>query len=529
MGLLRSPAMRVPTPARKPISDEQPSFKDGLNTVSTDYAVLETQMRRSDNIRLNDYGAATKRGGTQRTAGALVAATTVRNGYGWRKDSSTFYTLAMCNGHLFTTTYGAFPLTWTDQSGAFTASAVPSFAGFRDTSANVVYVASGGALRKWDGTTLTSLANPVHASGVCVYHDRLWGWGVSGTLDSIYYSNLSAATSSKGGDSLGYAPDSGGQIVVRTFGQQDIVSAAVVNTSLLIWHKRGISRITGYGNSDITVTPEAITADVGLVGQGALVVFDNIAYFVSERGVYQANEMSVSPLDTPDKPDPVRAIISTLTAANLALIKCAYNRPAHELWVQVPGVGIYLYHTVLQSWSGPFVDGYTNPDTTCLFETLNASGQPVMLRGDETGFVSLCDEMTYFLDNVAAAGTGGTAYNGVIQCHRMFCGDATRANAYRWIYLLGQPAGSTQINVAWNTITDAESYQIPVTQLGAGGAWGATTSTWGTGIWGAGGQTPFYIPASGVGPFIDVIITDSGMAASQYMAVQVQGVAYGQR
>lgn len=516
----------MPSQARANISDSQPSFSGGLNTVSNDYTVAEDQMRRSDNFRLNDYGAATKRGGSQRTAAALAAASVVA-GYSWRQSSSTTYTLAMCNGHLFTTTYGTFPLTWTDQSGSFTAGAATSFSGFRDASANVVYIATGAALRKWDGTTLTSLANPVHAGGVCVYHDRLWGWGVSGTLDSVYYSNLSDAASTIGGDSLGYAPSSGGQIVVRTFGQQDIVACATVNTSLLIWHRRGISRITGYGNSDITVSPEAVTADVGLVGQGAICVYDNIAYFVSERGVYSGNEMSVAPLDTPDKPDPVRAIIPTLSATNLAAIVCSYNRQKHEVWVQVPGIGIYLYHTVLKSWSGPFVDGYLTPDTTALFEAIDTTGSPIMLRGDASGFVSMCDSMTFFLDNVTSTGSAGTAYTGVLQSHRMFCGNATRANAYRWIFLLCQPNSSQSINVAWNTLTDAGSFDLPAS---AGGlAWGSDSTSWGAGSWGAGGQAPFYIPCAGTGPFIDVIISDSGMGASQYATIDVTGWGLGQR
>jgi hypothetical protein len=243
-----------------------------------------------------------------------LAAFPVREGYTWRQSATTTYTMAVCNGSLFTTTYGAFPLTWSNKGGSFTTTAVPDFAAFRDASANVVYIATGGALQKWDGTTRTSIANAVHAAGICVYHDRLWGWGVSGSLDSVFYSNLSDATSSTGGDSLGYATESGGQIIIRTFGQQDIVACAPINTSLLIWHKRGISRITGYGQSDITVTPDAVTADVGLVGKDAVTVYDNLAYFVSERGVYAANESSVMPLGTPEKPDPVLPQLQTLSS-----------------------------------------------------------------------------------------------------------------------------------------------------------------------------------------------------------------------
>jgi len=537
MSILVAPRLKVPTQAREAVADQQPGFQDGLNSVSNDYALLPTQARRLDNTRLSDIGAATKRGGTQQTAPALASAV-VRNGYGWRQSSSAFYTLALCNGALFTTTYGAFPLTWTNRGGTFTASVTPSFAGFRDTSANVVYIATGGALQKWDGTTLTSLTNPVHATGICVYNDRLWGWGVAGSLDSIFYSNLSDATSSTGGDSLGYGAGSGGQIVVRTFGQQDVVACAPVGTSLVIFHRRGISRLTGYGQSDTSVAPAGITADVGLVGPEAVAVYgtgttssgyvaSTIAYFVSERGVYEANEQGVQPLATPEKPDPVLPQLLTLSAANLALVKLRVNRATREVWIQLPGIGVYLFHTVLRSWSGPFVDGYLSPDTTCLFETVDANDQPVLLRGDASGFVSLCEAPGVFLDNVASDGTGGTAYNAVIQCHRMFMGDPTRADGYRWAEVLAALAGSAAASVGWNTLTDANSFQLPADNTPS--AWGGSGSTWGTGTWGQGGQSPFYVPLSGTGPFIDITITDSGQAASQWASVQVAGYAYGRR
>lgn len=518
MGLLK-----LPRSVREPVEDSQPGFSDGLNSVANDFALLPTQMRRSDNVRLVDVGAATKRGGTQRTS-ATLGAGAVKGGYSWRQSSSATYTLAMCNGSLCKATYGALPLTWTSIGAGFPVGLV-SFAGFRDATSNVVYIATGAALQKWDGTTLTSLSPPVHAGGVCVYHDRLWGWGVATALDSVFYSNPSSATSSIGGDSLGVGASSGGQIVVRTFGQQDIVACAPVNTSLLIFHRRGISRLTGFGQSDTTVTPDAVTADVGLVGQNAVCVYNNLAWFVSERGVYEANEMAVEPLATPEKPDPVLPQLLTLSSANLASVTCRYNHATRELWIALPGIGIYVFHTILRSWAGPFGDGYLAPDTTCLFEAVDANAQPIFLRGDTAGFVSLCDPAGVFLDNVSAAGVGGSPYSAVIQCHRMYCEDPTRADAYRWAEVLAAPNGSTSIAVSWNTLTDAGSYQIPGS-LG-GNAWGA--GTWGSGTWGVGGQTPFYVPLSGTGPFIDLTITDSGPAASQYASVAVRGFAYGRR
>jgi hypothetical protein len=52
--------------ARERIVDQQPAMGDGLNDVSDDLALLPTQLRLAINARLTEYGAVTKRGGTQR-------------------------------------------------------------------------------------------------------------------------------------------------------------------------------------------------------------------------------------------------------------------------------------------------------------------------------------------------------------------------------------------------------------------------------------------------------------------------------
>lgn len=504
---------------RQPIADAQQGFAGGLNAVSDPSAVGKNQMVRSDNVRLSDYGAATKRGGTQHIHATALAAKSVKSGYAWRKDATTVYGLVSCNAAVHSFTWGAFPRTLTS-IGAINDVAA-SFAAFRDGSANVVYIASGTNLKKWDGTTYSSISAASQATGICVFNERLWGWGVSGSLDSVFYSALD------NGDTLGVGASGGGQIIVRTFGQRDIVACAPVNTSLLIFHRQGISRITGYGQNDTTVAPAGVSPDGGCVGAKAVTVYDNIAYFVSDRGAFKCNEMDVVPLATPEKPDPVAAQLMNLSAANLALVEVKFNRRTKEVWVQLPGIGIYVYHTVLQSWSGPFVDGMISPDTTCLFEMLDASDQPITLRGDTTGFVSQCEPSAVYLDNVLSDGTGGTAYNAVIQCHRMYGGDEkTMAVGWLWAEILASLMGSANASVGWNTLTDAGATQIG-SGTGTTVSWGS--GTWGTGTWGAGGQSPFYIRLSGAGPFVDLTIIDSGQSAATYAAVQVSGVRYGRR
>lgn len=506
--------------SRPVLPDQQPRFDGGLNTVSDDAALLPNQMRRAENARLTDFGAVTKRGGTRRASTAAIDASEVQGGYGWRKDSGTSEILAIVDGTLYTTTYGSFPWTWASEVGALSTTAVPTFAQFRDAGgADVVYIADGGLLNDWDGTTLTvDIASTAQCSVIVVHNERLWGTGVAASPDSIFYSALN------NGDTLGNAGSGGGEIIVRTFGDEVIVGLASINTSLLIFHRRGISRLTGYGQDDITVAPEGVTSDVGTIAKNSIVASDNLAYFISERGLYRCNESTVAPVGTPEKPDPTLPIIRGMTAAQLADIRCILNRATRELWIYLPGQGVYVYHTLLNAWAGPWDTGYLFPETTALFEVVDTNGLPVVLKGDEDGWVSLCDAPDIFTDNAAADGTGGDSYTMTVQLHRLYCGDDAEAKALRWGYLTAKLNGSASTSVTWATDVVSGTYQLPPD---TGGVWGS--GVWGTGVWSTSTSRNYRIPQGGTGYYVDIYISDSGSALPEFSRFQLQAFALGRR
>lgn len=509
--------------AREVLQDAQPRFDGGLNTVSDDAALAPTQMRVATNARLTDFGAVTKRGGTQRVSSAAIdAGEEVQGGFNWRKDTGASEILAVVDGTLYTTTYGSFPLTWTAESGTLDTVSRPGFAKFRDANGDdVVYIGDGGLLNKWDGTTLTTnIAGTIGAKNITVHNERLWSCGCGVSPQSVFYSDLN------NGDTLGDAANGGGEIIVRTFGDQVVVGLASVNTSLLIFHRRGISRITGFGQDDTLVAPAGVTADVGTIAAGSIVEADNVAFFVSERGLYRCNEAEVAPVGTPEKPDPLLPIIRQMTAAELDDIRSVLNRATRELWVYLPLRGVFIYHTLLNSWSGPWETGYLSPETTAVFEVVDTNNLPVIFKGDVGGWVSLCDAPDVFLDNVAADGTGGERYSMVVQMHRLYAGDDAEAKALRWGYLTAQLDGSDQCSVAWSTGISAGTYQI---QGDASFTWGGTNTSWGTGTWGGQGSRNFRIPMGGTGYYIDMTISDSGNALPLFSRFQLETFALGRR
>lgn len=445
----------------------------------------------------------------------------IANGFSWRQDATgQQQLLVVAGGTLYTATYATLPWVWVGQSGTLSGVVTPTFAQFRDGANDVVYIGDGGLLNKWDGTTLTTdIAGTIGARMITVHNQRLWSCGCSVSPDSIFYSALND------GDTLGNAGAGGGEIIVRTFGDENVVALASVGQSLLIFHRRGVSRLTGYGQDDITVEPAGITADVGLIAPKAVVPVGNIAFFVSERGLYRCNEAEVAPVGTVEKPDPLLAPIRQLSEAQFDGIRSVFNRATRELLVFIPNYGVYAYHTILQSWSGPWDTGYLTPATTALFGVLNAEGLPVVLRGDADGYVSLCDPPGVVLDNVNADGSGtGTRYTMTVQMHRMYCGDDALAKALRWGYLTANLKGSDQCTVQWRTDTDTGAYTLPPSSLAI---WGS--GTWGTGTWAQSSSQSYRVPMGGTGYYTDVEVIDSGAALPVISRVQLEQFALGRR
>jgi hypothetical protein len=427
--------------------------------------------------------------------------------------------MVIAGGSLWTSSYAATPWTWTQQTGALSTTVTPYFAKFRDASNNdVVYIGDGGGVNRWDGTTLTLNISPVGAKNVVVHNQRLWSCGCGTNPQSIFYSSLN------NGDTLGDGSSGGGEIIVRTFGDETIIGLASVNTSLLIFHRRGISRLTGYGQSDITVSPEGVSSDVGTIAAGSIASVENIAYFVSERGLFRCNESEVAPVGSPATPDPLLPLIRSLTSAQFDGIRAVYNRATREVWINIPDSGIYTYHTLLNAWTGPWDSGYTSPSTTCLFESFDSNGLPIVLKGDGDSYVSICDADDVFLDNVEADGTGGSAYIMEVRFHRLYGGDSSLSKAMRWGYIQAELKGSTGSSVEWSTGASAGSFSLPQS---FSKVWGS--GYWGSGTWGGPGSLSYRIPMNGNGYYVDVSFIDSGSALPVVTSFALDAFALGRR
>src|SRR5690606_32348517 len=128
----------------------------------------------------------------------------------------------------------------------------------------------------------------------------------------------------------------GGSARVRTFGISEITGLQVLGSSLLIFHRDGISRFTGWSQDDIDIDAgaEGITQDVGTISPASIVVVENYCYFLTDRGVYRTNGQSVEEISPS-----IASVFRALDRALLARAQAVHNRKFGEIWFYLPDVG----------------------------------------------------------------------------------------------------------------------------------------------------------------------------------------------
>ena len=237
-------------------------------------------------------------------------------------------------------------------------------------------------------------------------------------------------------------------------------------------------------------------------------------------------EGAVGLVGTATVPDPLPAafVAAIANSANLLLTRVVYNAPRQEVWVMVPTVGLYVYHTVLGAWSGPWIGPYA---------VANTSFCPVFVRGDNAIFVSdapnsymLQADASGFavsMDLVHSDGSGGVAAPLTIQCHRMFGGSAYVSGTETTLPVGAGTAKSWRMANVLATLTNGATAPT-LTALSVYG--GSNTATFPTPT---STEQTYYLPIGGAGPYVDVTITDTGTTASQYAGVDVSGFSLGIR
>lgn len=496
--------------SRRPVSDEQPRFDGGLNSSSDDPAMLPNQFRESLNIRLSSYGAAVRRGGSWLTPSASVGGSGGYTGGGVfsRSDGSPLFAMVRGTSVIYADSIVG---PWAVATGdPVSGGARAYFVSFWDGSERVVYIADGAQLLKLDETNDVSVvASAPAVKHIAAHNLRLWAVGDPTRPQSLIYSGLNA------GDTLGDTLNGGGEIIVRTFGDDVLVAVASAGSSLLVFHENGVSRLTGYGQDDILVSPEGIARDLGLVSPDSIVPVDGGVFCVTNRGAYFVSESGVVQLGTVDKPDPIHAVISA--EGYTGTIIGTLRRKTEEVLWSIPNVGTFAYHMTLRSWSGPWKGcfGGDGRDLQALASgNAEDPGNPyteVVLGAYDDGRVAQLDEdsATLDYDDVEDPGTTGIPIPWSVRLRRMFFGDDAVAKAFRWFYLTANMGPSSDIVVSYLSDLSGGTGAIVVP---SGGYWDDPDVSWDDpgATWTAGGSRSYRVSIGGTGYYLDVTVSSAG-------------------
>jgi hypothetical protein len=508
--------VRVAARNRPIARDKQPGFAGGLNTTADLSQLAPNEMRRADNSRLTEFGGVTKCLGSQRTHASQLANSAVRGGFNW-DNAGTIQQLAICAGTLFTGTF-SIGMSWTSQGGSFSTTTLKSIVGFRNGSGNMAYLADGGLLNSWDGATLTMrIASTPSVARLAIYNQRLFG--ISGSDETLYYSALN------NGDTLGIAASGGGSAVVRTFGKQTIIGLVSLGSSLFMIHKQGVSKFQGWTQDDISISTGtiALTPDVGSIAPGSIISVENVAFFLSDRGIYELTEEGVTPIS-----EKIESVIKGLDHSLFSRVVASHHRAWKEVWFYFPDVGCYIWNYRLRQWTGPRTGLFLSATPYSMWDATDGSSNPIMLAGFSDGFVRQIDVSGLNKDDYLSDATGGTAFSAIVQCHRFFAGEFSTEKAWRWIYVTANLRGSQTSTVSY--VTGNGAFGTTTFPQATSSIW-SSANTWNSSnSWNSGGASlTRRAQASGRGAFIDVTITDDGTSNAVYSAVEVFGFDYGLR
>lgn len=508
---------------RRSVSDAQEAFSGGLNTAADPLHVGANEFVRAENCLLTSFGAIAKRRGTQRTHFAAFPSA-IQSGFSWGQLSSTT-NLAVAGGKLYTGTYDI-PMVWNAATGVVMATTGEiGFAPYTDGSDPVVYMADGGLLNKWNGTTFSSnIASTPNVSRLCVQNDRLWG--ISG-LDNIL--NGSAIGN---GDTLGISGSGGGSFAIPTYGNMALVAIVALGSSVIMIQRQGVSRFTGWTADDFQVLTgtRGLSSDVGTVCACSVVTKDNEGFFLSDRGFYSFTEQGVTPESIQ-----IRPLLANLSQSDWDNVSVAHHKALYEIRWFIPTLGVMVFNYALRKWSGPLTGTYLTHPVVAMWDTLDQQSRPIVLAAHDDFYVRRTERPSSICkDDVLSTGMGGERYSLVAKCRRMFCGRPVDVKQYRYAFVTANLRTSDRAALIGETDSTTSLRHFGEDASGTwdqeGATWDALTQgqpePW---YWGGVAYDRYKVPLAGNGEWVDLTIQDDGYGESVFARVDLRAYSLGER
>lgn len=439
-------------------------FRGGVNTSFTVERLQPNELRYARNGHLRGpYGAVTKRNGTQRYQNTALGSAIVTAGTMFRYSGNKTV-VVLADGDLHHKTDAATNFT-TVTGSALSSSARASFATYTVSGNETLYIADGG-YHKWTGTTLTeSVADAPDLTFIRVYKSRMFGVGTDGWL---YWSSIADPD-----DFDTVSPSTGGLAQVDTYDDEPLVALATVGSSLLLFKRNNVARFTGVSRDNIRIDTDSqgVSREVGCVAPGTIVEFDQFCFFLSDRGPFVATEASVQ--DIGSVLDPEWESINRAAIQNAVAV---HSRETKEIILFVPTgssttndtAWVYCYDDQVQAWSGPW-DFSGQFDAASAWKYESADGRENWMVGGYDGIVrvGMAPDAVLGLDDVARAGTGGTAITLDVRWESVFGDPGTvKLGTYPMEMAADLGAGGSVVVTYSGDLSPTQS--VTVTSTGAG-------------------------------------------------------------
>lgn len=420
-------------------------FSGGIRTVGAIRDLGENEVLDATNFLVTPSGGLVKRYGSQKVMSLPLGAAVI-SAAEWSPSFAAVSWLVVQanNGHVYTTRSDdiSYPATFSDL-GAVVSSTHAGIVGFRDGVDEVVYVADGGPLNKWDASSfIANLAGTPSVTQIVVYNRRLFGF----IGDTLYWSDLD------NGDTLGVVASGGGSARIRTFGGGPIVGLAVVGTTLFIWHNNGVSRFRGWSQDDIDIDSgtSAVNNPVGLKDWRGVAVLNGYAYWVSPDGhVYRLSE-------TGDVEEVGKKIS---TAGTIGGVVAVANKEEREIWLRgiSPNAPVYILNLDSGAWTTALYPALNDDWQTLVWiQVRSPDGQGTMLAGSTTGFLYDLRFTSLAFDAAAVDGSSGVPYTSTLQSHSFDFSDASKVKALRFGYAGAEANAGDTITV--KVVDDSGSF-----------------------------------------------------------------------
>lgn len=373
-------------------------FRGGVNTSFSEDVLDSTELRKVKNGRVLQADVE-KRAGTQRIHDAAIGGVNpVMGVYQW--DAPAGKQVVAIAGTEFYHKLAA-ATDFTEVLSALSTTKKARFKTFR-AGATIKLVIANGELRTWDGAALSAaIAGAPAATDFALYKNR--GFAIDGTK-TLHFSKINDPT-------LWGVANLGGSADVETYDSEGLVGLLVLGSSLLLFKEDSIARFTGVDTDDIRIDleTEGVSAEVGLIALQTLVRFDEVGFFVSDRGPYIVTEAGVQAIGLK-----VQKEFDFANKEKWADAVAVHNRGRREIELSIPAgaettnLTTWVFNYRTQSWTGPFIRAGSGICTAARYE--RADGTESAIYGGYDGYVRELDAPASIgaKDDVLRNGTGGT-------------------------------------------------------------------------------------------------------------------------